>query len=120
MEVFAGRVVFHDGDSVLAPGLSLHRVGGHTDGLQVVRVHTEVGWIVLASDSTHYYENFTAGRPFPIVFDVGAMLEGYETLRRLADSPSSSSPATIRSCSNATPRHSRPRRHRRPPRRPPT
>ena len=87
MEVYAGRVVFHDGDSELTPGLSLHRVGGHTDGLQVVRVHTDVGWIVLASDATHYYENFTAGRPFPIVFDVGAMLEGYETLRRLADAP---------------------------------
>ena len=102
MEVYAGRVVFHDGDGELAPGLSLHRVGGHTDGLQVVRVHTEVGWIVLASDATHYYENFTAGRPFPIVFDVGAMLEGYETLRRLADAPELVVPATIRSCSNAT------------------
>ncbi|MGH9132535.1 MAG: N-acyl homoserine lactonase family protein [Ilumatobacteraceae bacterium] len=87
LEVYAGRVVFHDGDSELAPGLSLHRVGGHTDGLQVVRVHTSVGWIVLASDATHYYENFTAERPFPIVFDVGAMLEGYATLRRLADAP---------------------------------
>jgi glyoxylase-like metal-dependent hydrolase (beta-lactamase superfamily II) len=79
--------VFHDGDDALAPGLSVHLLGGHTAGLQVVRVHTAVGWIVLASDASHYYENFTAGRPFPIVHDVGAMLEGHGRLRRLADSP---------------------------------
>ena len=84
-EVFAGRVVFHDGDADLAPGLSVHHLGGHTDGLQVVRVHTEVGWIVLASDGTHFYENIESGRPFPFVYSVGDLLVGYATLRRLAD-----------------------------------
>ena len=85
--VHAGRVVFHDGDDELAPGLSVHLLGGHTDGMQVARVETEIGSLVLASDSTHYYENFESGRPFPIVFDVGAMVEGWETLRALASSP---------------------------------
>jgi glyoxylase-like metal-dependent hydrolase (beta-lactamase superfamily II) len=85
--VHSGRVVFHDGDDVLAPGLSVHHLGGHTDGLQVVRVRTAAGWMVLASDATHYYENFESGRPFPIVFDVDAMVEGFATLRRLADRP---------------------------------
>ncbi len=42
---------------------------------------------MLASDATHYYENIETGRPFPIVFDVGAMVEGWETLRALASSP---------------------------------
>jgi glyoxylase-like metal-dependent hydrolase (beta-lactamase superfamily II) len=82
--VYDGRVVFHAGDDELADGLSVHFVGGHTDGLQVVRVRTAAGWLVLASDATHYYENFESGRPFPIVFDLGAMVEGWETLRRLA------------------------------------
>ena len=101
--VFARRVVFHDGDAVLAPGLSVHHVGGHTAGLQVVRVHTSVGWIVLASDSSHYYENMQRCRPFPVVFDVGAMVQGYARLRELAhDLPLPSSPATIRSCCAAT------------------
>ena len=81
------RVVFHAGDQEIAPGLSVHLIGGHTDGLQVVRVGVEDGWLVLASDATHYYENMEAGRPFPIVFDVGAMLEGYETIRHLASRP---------------------------------
>jgi glyoxylase-like metal-dependent hydrolase (beta-lactamase superfamily II) len=55
--------------------------------LQVVRVDTPEGALVLASDATHYYENIEAGRPFPIVFDVGAMVQGYATLRRLASTP---------------------------------
>lgn len=85
--VHQGRVQFHEGDSVLAPGLSVHHVGGHTDGLQVVRVRTSAGWLVLASDATHYYENIEAGRPFPIAFDVGAMLEAFATLESLAERP---------------------------------
>ena len=36
--VYAGRVVFHEGEAEIAPGVTLHRVGGHTQGLQVVRV----------------------------------------------------------------------------------
>ncbi len=84
--VYAGRVVFHDGDAVIAPGVTLHRIGGHTMGLQVVRVHTARGWVVLASDATHFYANIRGRDPFPIVVDVAAMLEGYRTLEALADS----------------------------------
>lgn len=85
LAVHAGRVLFHDGSAELAPGLSVHHVGGHTDGQQVVRVWTRQGWLVLASDASHYYENFQDGRPFPFVFNVGDMLGGYRTMRELAD-----------------------------------
>jgi len=85
--VYAGRVQFVAGNAHLRPGVSLHRIGGHTDGLQVVRVHTARGWLVLASDASHYYENFTKCRPFPIVFDVGAMVEGYALVASLSDGP---------------------------------
>jgi len=84
--VFDGRVEFHDGDTQLASGLSVHRVGGHTDGLQVVRVHTERGWVVLASDASHLYANMDQKRPFPAVYNVGDMLEGYRRVHELADS----------------------------------
>jgi glyoxylase-like metal-dependent hydrolase (beta-lactamase superfamily II) len=84
--VFDGRVAFHDGASNLAPGLSVHRVGGHTDGLQVVRVHTERGWVVLASDASHLYANMEQSRPFPAVYNVGDMIEGYRRVHELADS----------------------------------
>ena len=54
---FARRVRLYQGPVELAPGISLHPVGGHTPGMQFVRVHTSRGWVVLASDVTHYYEN---------------------------------------------------------------
>jgi glyoxylase-like metal-dependent hydrolase (beta-lactamase superfamily II) len=85
--LFAGRVVFHDGESELAPGITLHRVGGHTRGLQVVRVQTRRGWVVLASDAAHFYANWQQRRPFPIVDDVSAYLNACETIERLASSP---------------------------------
>jgi glyoxylase-like metal-dependent hydrolase (beta-lactamase superfamily II) len=84
--LYGGRVIFHDGDAELAPGLSVHRVGGHTAGLQVVRVWTRRGWVVLASDATHLYGNIGRAVPFPAVYSVGDMLEGYNIVRRLADS----------------------------------
>ena len=85
-KTFAGRVEFHDGDDEIEPGLSVHRIGGHTQGLQVVRVQTRRGWVVLASDASHFYANFEEQRPFPAVEDVADMLEGYKTLRKLATS----------------------------------
>ncbi len=85
-EVYRGRVRFHDGDAGIAPGLSVHRVGGHTMGLQVVRVATRGGWLVLASDASHHYANMDEGRPFPIVFNVGDMIDGWRRCRELATS----------------------------------
>jgi len=86
-KIFEGRVEFHDGDDELAPGVTIHRVGGHSMGLQVVRVRTRRGWVVLASDASHYYANMEQGRPYPILYNVGDLLEGFNTLRRLAESP---------------------------------
>lgn len=85
--VYAGRVRFHAGDAQLAPGISVHLIGGHTMGLQVVRVATRRGHVVLASDASHYYANMGEGRPFPIVYNVADMMEGWGKLRALADSP---------------------------------
>ena len=85
--VYAGRVEFHDGDAAPGPGISLHLVGGHTKGLQVVRLWTRVGWLVLASDASHYLANMNEGRPFPIVADVTEMVEGWRRLRGLVDDP---------------------------------
>ena len=111
--VHAGRVVFHDGDEEVAPGLSLHLLGGHTDGMQVVRVETGSGAVVLASDSTHYYENFETGRPFPIVYDVDAMVDGWATLRRLASDDDAIVPGHDPLVLRALPGcGARPRRHR--------
>lgn len=85
--VFEGRACFHDGAAEIAPGISLHHIGGHSLGLQVVRVRTRRGFVVLASDATHFYAHIEQKRVFPIVADVPAVLAGYETLNRLASSP---------------------------------
>jgi glyoxylase-like metal-dependent hydrolase (beta-lactamase superfamily II) len=86
--VFDGRVLFHDGVAEIAPGIELHHIGGHTKGMQSVRVRTRRGWVVLASDATHFYAHIEQNRAFPIVHNVEALLEGYRTLRALASSPS--------------------------------
>ena len=82
--LYADRVRFHDGDAEIAPGVTLHRVGGHSDGLQMVRVQTARGPVVLASDASHYFANMRRENPFPIVFDVGAMAAGWRRARALA------------------------------------
>ena len=87
-KVFAGRVAFHDGDEDLAPEISVHHIGGHSKGLQCVRVRTQRGYVVLASDATHLYAHINEGRVFPVTYSVAETLEGYDTLKKLAESPS--------------------------------
>ncbi len=56
-------------------------------GLQVVRVRTRRGWVVLASDASHFYENMETRSPFPIHYNIADTIRGYETLKELASSP---------------------------------
>ncbi len=85
--VYSGRVVFHDGDAEIAPGVTVHKVPGHSKGLQCVRVATAHGDVVLAVDAIHMYENYETRRPFPIVVDVEDTLKSYDRITALATSP---------------------------------
>jgi glyoxylase-like metal-dependent hydrolase (beta-lactamase superfamily II) len=86
--VYQDRVSFCLGPSrEVAPGIEVHRIGGHTAGLQVVRVATRAGWVVLASDASHYYANMEQDRSHPIVHNHFDMLQGFKTIRELAASP---------------------------------
>ncbi|MGB3069215.1 MAG: N-acyl homoserine lactonase family protein [Ottowia sp.] len=85
--LYQDRVCFHRGDEEIVPGLSVHLIGGHTQGLQCVRVQTRRGAVVLASDASHHYEHYETGRPFPNVVRVDDMIAGYDRLRQLAHSP---------------------------------
>ena len=67
--LYAGRVVFHDGDEDFAPGIALRLAHGHTAGLQLVVCDTARGPVVLASDAAHLYANITRKLPFPIFVD---------------------------------------------------
>lgn len=83
-QVYDGRVVFHDGDARITDGMTVHHVGGHTMGLQFVRVFTRRGWVVVASDVAHFYEGFEHTRPLPLVYNVGDMVAGFSRLRDMA------------------------------------
>ncbi|MCY4336966.1 MAG: N-acyl homoserine lactonase family protein [Litoreibacter sp.] len=85
--VYSGRCVFHEGEGEVAEGVTVHCLGGHSRGLQAVRVRTEAGWLCLASDATHYYENVFEKKPFPIVVDLEDMMRGFARLHELASSP---------------------------------
>lgn len=81
--LFGDRVVFHDGTSDIAPGIRVHRLGGHSAGLQAVEVTTARGPVVLASDAAHLYANIVRGIPFPIVSNVAEYLDSIRRLRAL-------------------------------------
>jgi glyoxylase-like metal-dependent hydrolase (beta-lactamase superfamily II) len=53
--------------------------------MQIVRVWTRGGWLVLASDAIHMYANMENQNPYPAAFNVGDMLQGARTAVKLAD-----------------------------------
>ncbi len=82
-----GRALMATGDATIVPGLSVHLVGGHTAGMQVVRIRTAIGNILLASDASHFYENIEDDRPFPILSTMTGMYGAFDRIKELADSP---------------------------------
>lgn len=84
---YEGRVRQIEGRHELVDGIELHHVGGHTPGMQVVRVRTGRGWVVLASDVLHYYANLELRNPFPATVDVSSALDAFESVLELADGP---------------------------------
>ena len=67
--------------------MTVHHVGGHSTGLQFARVFTRRGWMVLASDASHFYANFETGRAYPTLHSHEDTLWGYQTMKRLASAP---------------------------------
>ncbi|MGP1615759.1 MAG: hypothetical protein ACTS5Y_11995, partial [Pollutimonas bauzanensis] len=49
-----------------------------------VCVHTQRGWVVLASDAAHYYENLQRHRPYPAALHVDKMLESFDHIMQMA------------------------------------
>jgi len=83
----AGRMRLYDGEVALAPGLTLHHAGGHTDGLQFARLRTRRGWMVLAGDVVTTRAHLERRVPFPALYHVGDALAGFDTCLALADAP---------------------------------
>jgi len=81
---YANRVRIIEGDREVLPGLRVHRVGGHTAGLQIVTVETGRGTVVLASDASHFYRNVETRQPVQIMTSLPEMLAAFETIHTLA------------------------------------
>jgi glyoxylase-like metal-dependent hydrolase (beta-lactamase superfamily II) len=81
---YGRRVTIVEGDREVLPGIRLHRVGGHTAGLQIVTVQTARGPVVLTSDASHFYHNVETRQPVQIITSLPEMLTAFETIHELA------------------------------------
>jgi glyoxylase-like metal-dependent hydrolase (beta-lactamase superfamily II) len=84
---YEGRVRFADGEAEVMPGVRVHRVGGHTAGMQIVSVSTARGQAVIASDASHYYRNLEEEIPFTTLHDLPGVYDAFRRIRALADAP---------------------------------
>ncbi len=84
---YEGRIAYVDGEREILPGIRVHRVGGHTAGMQIVTVQTAHGQAVLASDAAHYYHNLEDNVPFNTLHDVPGTYHAFRRIRELADAP---------------------------------
>ncbi len=85
--LFDGKLNLHQGSREVASGVTVHETKGHSAGMQVVRVHTRRGWVVLASDSAHFYLSYHRRIPFPITYNMHDAVKTWDLCRELADSP---------------------------------
>jgi glyoxylase-like metal-dependent hydrolase (beta-lactamase superfamily II) len=81
---YGQRVKIVEGEREVLPGLRVHRVGGHTAGLQIVTVQTARGPVVLTSDASHFYHNVETRQPVQIITSLPEMLTAFETIHELA------------------------------------
>ena len=85
--LFSRRLVFHNGDDELCPGIRLLHMPGHTPGMQVAEVLTARGPVLLISDASHFYANMNEGRPFFMYHCIEDVFASYRRIRALALSP---------------------------------
>jgi glyoxylase-like metal-dependent hydrolase (beta-lactamase superfamily II) len=81
---YANRIRIVEGEREVLPGLRVHRVGGHTAGLQIVTVNTARGPVVLTSDASHFYHNVETRQPVQIITNLPEMVAAFETIHELA------------------------------------
>ncbi len=80
---YRSQVKFVDGDVEVLPGISVHLVGGHSGGLQAVRVQTENGPMVIASDVAHFYDIVTEQNSFTLIVSLPGMRAGWDRIFEL-------------------------------------
>ena len=84
-ENFEGRIDFVSGDKEILDGITVYETGGHSPGLQFVKVKTKKGNVILTSDVSHYYQNLEEDRPFSVVHDLKNMYHAFDRVRDVSD-----------------------------------
>ncbi len=79
--VTTGAVTLMDRETVVAPGVTVAEVGGHSPGQSVVFVEGRQGPIVLASDAVHFYEEVDRDRACAILVDLQLVYRAYDIMR---------------------------------------
>ncbi|RKQ35780.1 N-acyl homoserine lactonase family protein [Oceanobacillus halophilus] len=84
-ENFKGKITFVSDHKEILPGITVYNAGGHSPGLQFVKVQTEQGNVILTSDVSHFYTNFEEDRPFTIVHELSKMYDAFDLVRSVSD-----------------------------------
>ncbi|UUT34669.1 N-acyl homoserine lactonase family protein [Microbacterium elymi] len=83
---YEGRVQMVDGLWEVVDGVWVQKVGGHTPGMQATFVRTRKGIVVLASDSSHFFENIEQDKPFAVHTSIVDMYRGFDAMNAAATS----------------------------------
>jgi glyoxylase-like metal-dependent hydrolase (beta-lactamase superfamily II) len=79
--VASGAATLMDRETVVAPGVSVAEVGGHSPGQSIVLIEGKQGLIVLASDAVHFYEEVDRDRPCAILVNLELVYRAYDIIR---------------------------------------
>lgn len=80
-----GRLRTFEGETELADGVQMIRVGGHTPGQSMITVPTTIGTVLLASDALHYYEELELDMPFSSVAELIPMYAAFDRIKAMRD-----------------------------------
>lgn len=79
------RLELIDGDLRITDGVSVHLLGGHSPGTQVVLLDTAAGRVCIPGDLVPYYKNIELNWPMGAFFDVEGIMHAYQWMRTNAD-----------------------------------
>jgi glyoxylase-like metal-dependent hydrolase (beta-lactamase superfamily II) len=79
-----GRLVLVDEPTEVAPGITVHPVGGHCPGELVTHVETASGGLIMTVDAAHFYEQVENEWPFFAFTDLTEMQHALRYINDLA------------------------------------
>jgi glyoxylase-like metal-dependent hydrolase (beta-lactamase superfamily II) len=79
------RLELIDGDMRITHGVSVHLLGGHTPGTQVVLLDTDAGRVCIPGDLVPFYKNLELNWPMGAFFDLEGVVQAYTWMRSNAD-----------------------------------